>query len=549
MRDEERELKLSAPDALDEAALLSAVREAGFEPGEGEKRRQRDRYLDTAGLDLARRGLALRRRDADGSAWLCVKGEGGPERGGVWQRLELEAAVSPASPLPACAAELPEALRHRVEPLAFGRALEEVARLETERTLHAVRAPLAGVKAELALDRVRVEGAGGFTELEIELGPGPAAPFEALAAALRERLGLVPSPADKLGRALELAGRPRPAAPELPPLDPALPFRLAAGRTFRRHLEALRRAEPAARVGEDPEGVHDVRVAGRRLRAAFRTFAAAFSERRLAPALRCVRATGRALGPVRDLDVLLAGVFELSPELPAPLASDLVPLAELLHTVRERERARMLRFLGSPSRLRAMERFDLLVADLEARDAALAAARAGAEASATQGGAARRVRRGRGPGARPIGEVAPELLRQAAARVWRRGERIDKDSPREDLHALRLAVQRLRYTAESFVDLYGKPLRSLVRRATELQDLLGSYNDAGVAVARLSGWLETPAGRRLPRSTWAATGALLALHEARGRTARAAFKGAWRDFARGKPRRELEALLGGPLES
>ncbi len=529
MREEERELKLSAPGELDDARLLAAVRAAGFEPGEGTKRRQRDRYLDTAGLDLARRGLALRRRDADGMAWLCVKAEGSAEAGGVWSRLEHELEVVPSAPLPAVAAELPEALRHRVEPIAWARALEEVARLETERTLHSARAPLAGVKAELALDRVQVEGAGGFTEVEIELGANPSAPFETLAADLRERLGLVPSPADKLARALALAGRARPAPPRSPALEPALPVALAAGRIFRGHLEALRRAEPAARLGEDPEGVHDVRVAARRLRAAFRTFRTAFPERRLAGSLRWVRATGRALGAVRDLDVLLAGIFDLAPELPAPLASDLVPLAELLHDVRERERGRMLRFLGSPGRLRAMERFDRFVGGLEERSA-------------------RPTRTLRGPGARPIGEVAPELLQAAAARVWRRGARIDKSSPREDLHALRIAVKRLRYTAESFVDLYGKPLRGLVRRATALQDLLGAYNDAGVAVARLTAWLETPAGRRLPRATCTATGALLALHETRGRAARASFKAAWRELSRGKARRELEAVLGGAVE-
>ena len=544
MREQERELKLSAPDALDEGTLLSAVRDAGFEPGEGAKRRQRDRYLDTPGLDLARHGVALRRRDADGTARLCAKDPGGPGPGGVWSRLEHEAEVPQSAPLPARAAELPEALRHRIEPFSWGRSLQEVVRLETERTLHAVHAPLAGVKAELALDRVRLEGAGGFTEIEIELGQGPSEPFEALAEALRARLGLVPSPADKLARALALLGRPRPAPPQPAALDPTLSFRLAAGRIFRRHLEALCRAEPAARLGEDPEGVHDVRVATRRLRAAFRTFGAAFPERRLASSLHCIRATGHVLGAVRDLDVLLIGLFDLAPELPASLASDLVPLAELLHGVRDHERARMLRFLGSPRRLRAMDRFELLVAGLEARDAALTAARNSVAERPTPGRDRPRARAGHGPGARPLGEVAPEILRAAAARVWRRGERIDKDSPRDDLHALRIAVKRLRYTAESFADLYGKPLRGLVRRATALQDLLGAYNDAGVAAARLTAWLETPAGRRLPRRTWAATGALLALHEARGRKARSGFKAAWREFSRGRSRRELEAVLG-----
>jgi hypothetical protein len=63
--------------------------------------------------------------------------------------------------------------------------------------------------------------------------------------------------------------------------------------------------EPGTRQGEDIEALHDMRVATRRMRAAFEVFGEAFRPKVLRPLLKGLRATGRALGRVRDLDVLM----------------------------------------------------------------------------------------------------------------------------------------------------------------------------------------------------------------------------------------------------
>jgi CHAD domain-containing protein len=60
-----------------------------------------------------------------------------------------------------------------------------------------------------------------------------------------------------------------------------------------------------AALGPDPEGIHDMRVASRRLRAAVELFRDVFPRRRLRPLLRQVKDLADTLGEVRDLDVML----------------------------------------------------------------------------------------------------------------------------------------------------------------------------------------------------------------------------------------------------
>ena len=82
-------------------------------------------------------------------------------------------------------------------------------------------------------------------------------------------------------------------------------FRTAAGKTIWTRLEEMVSFTEAALEGRDPEGVHDMRVASRRLRAAIELYQDVFPKRRLKPMLREVKRLADALGRVRDLDVML----------------------------------------------------------------------------------------------------------------------------------------------------------------------------------------------------------------------------------------------------
>lgn len=524
----EVEFKLLARDRLVPAQVETAARSLGLEVGPARPVRQLDRYLDTAGLDLARRGSALRVRESAGAIRVCWKSEASSE-GDALRRLEVEEGVEAGAAEPVHAFELSPSLRARVEPWTFTRPLVEIASLENHRVRHDLLHLLSGAKAELCIDRVRVLSRGGvvasFVEVEIEAKHGGAEAFAPLADLLVRELGLEHSRPSKLECALAAIGRSvSRIEAHRPSLRADMPYREAAARVFRANLEAFRAAEPVARIGDDDEGVHRMRVAARRLRAAFRIFAPAFGAHRLDGARRLIGRTGRALGPVRDLDVMLARMPALSLDLPEPLAGELEPLLQLLVELRNDQRRRMLAWLESRSRLHAMERFEAFVSRLETRYAI---------------GSDSPVRPRRSRLDRPTGEIAVETLRMAAERVFKKGDRIGKHSPPEALHDLRIAVKRLRYAADALEDVAPRDLGLWLKQTSELQDLLGAYNDARVMEAHLTAWMDTPRGRRLPRKTLLAVGGLLGVQERRARESRKEFRRKWREFAREKWRRRL----------
>lgn len=535
--DQEVEFKLVARGRLAAQAVVEIARAAGLDVGPAQDVRQTDHYFDTACFDLLRRGAALRLREHREGTALCFKGAAVDE-GDALRRLEVEIPLPRDAPAPRSALDLPGRLRDLAEPATLTRPLAEVARVDNRRTRIAVLHLMSGAQAELCIDRVHSRASDGsvrsFVEVEIEAKKGGAATFAPLASELAARLRLDPSRVSKLERALAgtAHGAPQPHL-QRPGLQPEMAFREAAARVMRVGFEALRAAEPVARLGDDDEGVHRMRVATRRLRAAFRIFAPAFPPKRLESARRLFGRTGRALGPVRDLDVMLARLPALSLDLPEPLAAELTPLFDLLVSLRDEQRRRMLAWLGSPVRLRAMERFDGLLSRLERRYAI------GPDAAPP----VRRRRRTRVPS---VGEIAPELLHAAARRVLEKGDRIAKHSPPEALHALRIAVKRLRYTSEALEDVSPRDVVVWLKQTSKLQETLGAYNDARVMEARLTAWMDTPAGRRLPRKTLLAVGGLLGVQERRARDARKEFRRQWREFSRDKWRRRLERTGDGP---
>ena len=115
-------------------------------------------------------------------------------------------------------------------------------------------------------------------------------------------------------------------------------FRSAAGKTIWTRFEEMMSFRDAALRGKDIEGVHDMRVATRRLRAALELFRDAFPRRRLAPMLEDVKGLADALGAVRDLDVM---IDRLSADRRGRPASQRLVLDEFIADMRgERQRAR-----------------------------------------------------------------------------------------------------------------------------------------------------------------------------------------------------------------
>ena len=114
----------------------------------------------------------------------------------------------------------------------------------------------------------------------------------------------------------------------------------AGRKVLRFHLARMIAREPGTREGEDPEELHAMRVATRRMRAAWRVFGDGFRTDRTAKFRRRLRAVAARLGAVRDLDVLIEATEAFAATLPAGEGDGLEPLLrELARAARDRSPA------------------------------------------------------------------------------------------------------------------------------------------------------------------------------------------------------------------
>ena len=252
----EVELKFTVTDPATAARLSQAKELAGYDVGAGERRRDRDTFLDTPDRRFLAAGFYLRRRETGGGVRLTLK-QLAHGAGGVMRREELEALVAADVPL----SEWPEGeLRERVRAIAGDEPLEPFLFLEQERHARVVTDGRREV-AELSIDDVTVAAEGRarrWSEVELELREaGTEADLDKLSAALRGEPGLEPEPRAKFVRALEIAEPAVDGGTLLPTAERAAHEARAAGEgaNARRALvllaidEGASAAEAGARAG------------------------------------------------------------------------------------------------------------------------------------------------------------------------------------------------------------------------------------------------------------------------------------------------------------
>ena len=218
--------------------------------------------------------------------------------------------------------------------------------------------------------------------------------------------------------------------------------------------------DPGTRLGSDPEDLHQLRVATRRLRAFLRS-GRPLVEPSWAESLRSELAwLGQTLGPARDLDVLVerlaADVESLDVD-----SDSAQGLLVGLEAERATARRAVLEALASERYLALLDRLDHV--------------------------------------AEPELSRSDMTLSAIAAAEWRRVRRhvgaFPQDPTDEELHAVRLRIKRVRYAAELAEHELGAKGRRFVEGAKELQSLLGVHQDAAVAEERIRAWAaEAPGG-------------------------------------------------------
>ena len=449
-------------------------------------------YLDTDDLRLTGWGVSLRHRTNDG--WTVKL----PHSGGG-KMLVREEHVFPG-----------DVRRPPAEALDLVRAFARTAALSPQVRLRTVRRETRlsdGEGQHLAdvvdddvsvLDGRRI--AARFRELEVETGDEAHDELvDALVAHLRQSGAGAPDPTPKVVRALgPRAGQPRELSVAKLRADATI------GDVVRNALaasvERLIRHDPVVRLDTDVEGVHQARVATRRLRSDLRTFRDLLDPE-WAKALRDELGwLADGLGAVRDGDVLLGRMRKRAATLPAEVEKGASRVLASLEDDRARAYGELLETLRG-------ERYVALL------DRLVAAANA------------------------PVFQVDPEAAAKAVLQpllsgplraVAKQVSSLDAEPDDDELHGVRIKTKRARYASEAVAPVLGKRARAAAEAAADLQDVLGEHHDAVVAERWLREWA------RASRSVGGAfaAGELAGLERAAATRARKRWRKSWKALSR-----------------
>ena len=459
----EIELKLAvSPAAADKVARLPWLRDLAA--GRVESRRLQSVYFDTRKLELFERGIVLRVRHANNRRVQTIKSTSGGARG-PFERGEWEREISSDTPDLKAAKGTPLSPLTRKEKLQ--RKLEPIFETRVERTTFPIRAD--GAELEVALDRGHIRARGirrreRISELEVELKGGEPGELSKIAERLSRSVALVYAPRSKAERGYSLR-RQRPDAP-VRGSDMDLSVRSTAAEAFQAiGLSCLNHAmanERAIRAG-DPEGIHQMRVGLRRLRAAMSVFKQMLRGSQTEALKRELKWLTEQLGQARDLDVLIAERVH-----PLRRAAALGADAGLLERDLDGQREAGIRQAQAAV---DSDRYRALGLHLALWLAHGAWSRTGAAA----------VKECRDM---PVDEFAAGVLGKRSRKIHKKAGKVTKLDPRAR-HKLRIAVKKLRYACEFFASVFaGGKLEARRRRFCKvlkrLQGFLGTLNDIEV---------------------------------------------------------------------
>jgi CHAD domain-containing protein len=444
----DRHLELERKYTVDDEAVVPlGTGEAEPRWGEPAEQRLEAVYFDTADLDLARRGITLRRRTGgDDEGWHVKL----PAIGDA--RTELR------QPLGRAVRSVPAKVVDPVRAVVRDRPLVPVASISSHRTVYTLvgdDGPVAMLCDDRVTARALVQAAEPLTwrEWEVEVVEGqPESVLDSLEPVLQLAGARRAKTASKLQRILDVA--------------PAAPAADDDGSGGRRVQDVLRRRlrdqvaelheQDAAIRGDEARAVHRMRIAARRLRSALVTCGPVLRD-----AHEDVRAElrwlGQVLGQVRDVQVMRDRIRAQLDDLPHDLVLGPVPrrLAVEMHRREKDGLATLREALDSPRYFRLLDALDGLVAD----------------AGVAPSGARAR-------------DVLRDLVRRDAKRLRRAVDAVEEATIEDHdaaLHEARKKAKRLRYAAE-LAEMGGWRRGSKVaRRAKRVQQALGEHQDTVVA--------------------------------------------------------------------
>jgi CHAD domain-containing protein len=492
----------------DPGALLPDLSGAAAAVSEAVESQLDATYFDTADTRLARHHVTLRRRTGgDDAGWHLKLPAGLDERTEV--RLPLGRATR----------KVPVALAREVRALVRDRPLVPIAVLRTtrieQRLLDGDGNTLATIADDTVLGQRLADGAvqqSTWREVEVELVDGDRSLLDAVSSLLQAGGLTASGSSSKLARVLGDSAQP---TPEAAPEAMSSAGRATAGTVVLAHLEQqvdkLVMHDRGARVDE-PDAVHQMRVATRRLRSALATYRPLLDRERTDPVRQELKWLGQVLGRPRDTEVLHWRLRDLVAAQRGELVLGPVG-ARVDLELGDRHR-------GAHADLVAALDGDRYFRLLDALDSVLAEAPLTARAG------------------KPAAAQLPALVGRAAGRVDRAARAVAGDrSPQErnqGLHEVRKSAKRARYAAESAVLVSGKPATRLAERMEALQNVLGEHQDSVAAQSLL---LQLAMAAQVSGENGFTFGLLYAQERARADDARRAYEPALRKASTTRARR------------
>ncbi len=457
---DEIELKLTLPETVSgkRVSYSPAKIAAAFaleQPKPAKSQHLQNSYFDTEDGWLRSRGMALRIRRIGRQRLQTLKAPT-TEVAGAQAYQEFEIAI--AGDVPDLTLIPDIGLRQDLMDADIAQRLQPTFSTNFRRTTWEIGC--AGSQIEMALDRGMIiagDQQRPILELELELKQGdPAALFE-LAETVVDRLPFQLGHQSKAARGYRLragqAAKPAKATPlDLPPnCDVAEAFTLIAAHC----MASLHANELAVIENEDPEGIHQFRVALRRLRSIIRAYRDLMDEgvyRQMSSDLQWLQ---RQFGPARDLDVFIAETL-------TPIRkrfSDHNGIELLLDAAR----CRCLAARHHAHETLQQPRYAAIQLSIYRLLATQGWRRTSATASLSI----------------PAADFADRLLKRRHKNLRQGGG--DGRIPEPELHQLRVAGKKMRYLGEAFHAFYKqKAYRQYSARLTAIQDCLGALNDAFV---------------------------------------------------------------------
>jgi CHAD domain-containing protein len=456
-----------------------------------------DTYLDTDDWRFHRAGFALRIRSESGKSEATLKSLHSASAE-VADRRELSETLENSES---------GSIRHsigpvgsRVHAVSGARALLPLFEVRTARQRFAIhRQDEAEQLGEIALDetvisRPQGEPQSSMQRVEVETLKEERESLQSLVKTLRSDCALEIASETKYSQGLRSVGLVPGSAPEFAPtaVDASMTLVEVALANLRRYLSAWHLHEPGARLGDDPQELHNLRVAGRRLDAILRQFHSSLPESFLG-IRQTLKTVLSALGHARDLDVALSELETFGRELPKSDRDSVEPLRQHLASEHGRARTRMLTVLDSIRVQKSMHELRSLLSA-----PSVVSAQSPPELALN---------------------AAPELIKRRYRKLRKSADLLTPDSAVRAYHEVRGQVKKFRYALEAVDVIYGKPADAMLRALRRWQENLGVQQDAAVASNRLKALAGAPP-KGIPPETLFLMGRLAEHYAAAGARAR-----------------------------